>query len=127
MTHRRAISTEIGTALAVLAICLFTILAPLHEARASQPVFEELGYTTLQTSWALCGAPASSGHNDGLAVSKCPASGIGKPAAVVPGLHTVALDLRPNPRAVPPMPDFAPFAPAPIAPPSGPRAPPEQV
>jgi hypothetical protein len=54
MSTTRSIGREIGTALAVLAIYLLTVLAPLHQARASQLAFEELGYTTVETSWVLC-------------------------------------------------------------------------
>ncbi|HEY0034192.1 MAG TPA: hypothetical protein VGB81_13075, partial [Devosia sp.] len=54
MSKRRTMTREIGTAFAVLAIYLLTILAPLHQARASQLVFQELGYATVGTGWVLC-------------------------------------------------------------------------
>jgi len=124
MTSKRAISKEIGTALAVLALYLLTILAPLHEARASQLAFEDLGYTTLQTGWVLCSSTSSTGSDSDSPVSKCPLAGVGKPAAIAPGLDAVALGLRATVLAA-----LRPLAmtviiPAAIAPPSGPRGPP---
>jgi hypothetical protein len=124
MTHRRNIGREIGTALAVLAIYLLTILAPLHEARASQLAFEELGYSTLTNGWVLCAAAEDTDHDGVNAVSKCPVSGAGKPAAVAPGLDTVRLDLRATLLAAPRPLAMASALPSPIAPPSGPRGPP---
>lgn len=126
MSTRRSISREIGTALAVLAIYLLTLLAPLHEARASQLAFEKLGYATLQTGWVLCNAAGNS-DRDTVSVSKCPAAGIGKPALLAPSLAAVALDLRAGMLAAPRTTPLALAAPRPIAPPAGPRAPPEQV
>ena len=124
MTHKRAISKEIGTALAVLALYLLTILAPLHEARASQLVFEELGYTTLQTGWVICSSTQSSDSDHDSPVSKCPLSGAGKPAAVAPSLDAVALDLRATLLTAPRPLAMTAIQRATIAPPSGPRGPP---
>jgi|GEM_PF-1855447 hypothetical protein len=124
MTHRRNIGGEIGTALAVLAIYLLTILAPLHEARASQLAFEELGFSTLTTGWVLCAAADDAGGDSDNTVSKCPLSGAGKPAAVAPSLDTVRLDLRAPLLAAPRPLVSATALPSPIAPPSGPRGPP---
>jgi hypothetical protein len=127
MSQARNIGREIGTALAVLAIYLLTILAPLHEARASQLVFEELGYTTLQTGWVLCSSAQSSGQNSNIPVSKCPVTGVGKPAAIAPGLNAVVLVVRATELAAPRPAAFAGVMPAIIAPPSGPRGPPEPI
>lgn len=124
MTRQRGISREIGTALAVLAIYLLTILAPLHEARASQLAFEELGYATTTTGWVLCAAADDVGGDSDNAVSKCPVSGVGKPAAVAPSLDTVMLDRRATLLAAPRSLDLSTIRPASIAPPSGPRGPP---
>lgn len=127
MTSKRAFSTEIGTALAVLALYLLTILAPLHEARASQLAFKQLGYTTLQTGWVLCSSTQSSGSDSDRAVSKCPLAGVGKPAAIAPGLDAVALDLRANLLAALRPLAMTVIVPAVIAPPSGPRGPPARA
>jgi len=124
MTHRRSIGREIGTALAVLAIYLLTILAPLHEARASQLAFEDLGYSTLTTGWVLCAAAYDAGGDSDNAVSKCPVSGVGKPAALAPSLDTVLLDLHAPLLAAPRPLALATTLPATITPPSGPRGPP---
>jgi len=117
-------SKEIGTALAVLAIYLLTILAPLHEARASQLALEEVGYATLSTGWVLCTAAEKAGGDSDNAVSKCPISGVGKPAAVAPNLETVSLDLRATLLVAPRPGALAVVQPTSIAPPSGPRGPP---
>jgi len=78
MIHQRSISREIGTAFAVLAIYLLTILAPLHHARATQLDFQALGYETTQTGWVLCSSSETRKDTDKSLVAKCPASGIGK-------------------------------------------------
>ena len=124
MTQRRSISREIGTALAVLAIYLLTVLAPLHEARASQLAFEELGYSTTTTGWILCLSADDAGGDSDNAVSTCPVSGAGKPAALAPSLAAVTLDLRAIGLVAPRPLTAAAVRPAPIAPPSGPRGPP---
>ncbi len=118
---------EIGTAFAVLAIYLLTILAPLHQARASQLAFQELGYSTLETGWVLCTPFESSGENPRLTVSKCPAAGIGKHEAIAPSLATILLQLDRTalaaPRLVPPL--LA--RPNTVSNPFGPRGPPVQA
>ena len=124
MTSKRSMSREFGTALAVLAMYLFTLLAHLHEARASQLAFEQLGYTTLQTGWVLCSSAPTSDTGGKIAVSKCPVTGAGKPAAVAPGPVAMSPHLRPVMLVAPrPLTPHR-HAPTPIAPPSGPRAPP---
>jgi hypothetical protein len=118
---------EVGTAFAVLAIYLLTILAPLHQARASQLAFQELGYSTIESGWVLCTSDAQPGDERDVLVAKCPAAGVGKPAAVAPTLDVVSLDLSATYVAAPltvATADVTPFA---IAPPSGPRAPPASV
>ena len=127
MTHRRTIGREIGTALAVLALYLLTILAPLHEARASQLAFEELGYTTLQSGWVLCSSTGSGQTDHDSPVSKCPLAGGGKPAAVAPAQPAMLLELRAALMAAPRPHWLATARPADIAPPSGPRGPPARV
>lgn len=124
MHHKSSMIREVGTAFAVLALYLLTVLTPLHEARASQLAFAQLGYTTTQTSWALCGAPAApGGSQDTGGLAKCPATGVGKTALalpildVVPVAHDFAL-------AAPRFALLPAFAGRALAPSGGPRAPP---
>lgn len=84
MNQQRSITREIGTAFAVLAIYLLTILAPLHHARATQLDFQALGYETLETGWVLCSSTDTRKDTDSSLVTKCPASGIGKQDLVEP-------------------------------------------
>jgi hypothetical protein len=126
MSTTRNIGREIGTAFAVLAIYLLTVLAPLHHARASQLTFEELGYATLEASWVLCGPAGVQGEDRDALVAKCPAAGVGKAEFVLPRLdampvrHQVAI-AAPRPTTV------LASLPRPVAPSGGPRAPPVSV
>jgi hypothetical protein len=124
MNQHTSMRRQIGTALAVLAIYLLTILAPMHQARASQLAFDALGYSTTQPGWALCASSGDIGHDGDVSVAKCPAAGIGKPAAIAPGLHTVALDNRASLQVALVAPATKGIVPAVMAPPSGPRGPP---
>jgi hypothetical protein len=124
MATLRTMSREIGTALAVLAIYLLTVLTPLHEARASQLAFEQLGYASMETSWTLCTPADPVGNSDPqTAPGKCPAAGVGKTEFVGPlppaiaGHDLVAL-------ASPVLAVLPGFIPARATPPSGSRAPP---
>lgn len=126
MQIRRTIGGEIGTALAVLAIYLLTLLAPLHQARASQLAFQELGYATTATGWVLCTANGTSGDSD-ISIAKCPAAGIGKTEVVLPTLAVLPARLEPAAQAFADPSATARFVPQPIAPPSGPRGPPVLV
>ena len=126
MNQTRSIGREIGTALAVLAIYLLTILAPLHEARASQLAFNELGYAMPQSSWVLCTPAGMADENGETSVAKCPATGVGKTETVLPGQYAlpgaygIAL-AAPRLTAIPAV------LPRRLAPPAGPRAPPVPV
>jgi hypothetical protein len=101
MSNRRTMTREIGTAFAVLAIYLLTILAPLHQARASQLAFQELGYATTETGWVLCTPLESSDENTQLPVSKCPATSIGKHDPALTASIPVALPLQRTALAAP--------------------------
>lgn len=90
MIQRRSMAREFGTALAVLAIYLLTILAPLHQARASQLDFAKLGYETTSSGWVLCTAKDTSGDSD-ITPVKCPAAGIGKNDLVLPTFASIDL------------------------------------
>jgi hypothetical protein len=93
MSMQRTMVREIGTAFAVLAIYLLTILAPLHQARASQLAFQELGYATVQTGWVLCTPLESPGEKNEVLVGKCPAAGIGKHEAIAPAPAAMVLPI----------------------------------
>jgi hypothetical protein len=126
MSTTRSIGREIGTAFAVLAIYLLTVLAPMHHARASQLALAELGYATIQSSWVLCTPAGIDGEDSDQIIAKCPATGVAKadlalpPPDAVPVAHDYAL-ASPRLAAIPAFPPRA------IAPPAGPRAPPVPV
>jgi hypothetical protein len=84
----RIATREIGTALAVLAIYVLTLLLPLHQAAAGQRDLDGLGYSTL-SSWSVCVGLAEDDGGDPreAAALSCPAVGVGK--------HQVALPLLP--------------------------------
>jgi hypothetical protein len=127
MHQPRSMTREIGTAFAVLAIYLLTILAPLHHARASQMAFEGLGYSTLASGWVLCSAAETGDEDRDVLIAKCPAAGIGKPDVIAPSVAVIALDLGTSFVAAPlslAVADVTRFA---VASPSGPRAPPVLV
>lgn len=79
---------EIGTALAVLAIYVLTLLLPLHQAAAQQRDFAALGYSTFD-SWSVCAqlAQDDDGERNEAAALSCPAVGVAK--------HQLALVLPP--------------------------------
>ena len=126
MSTARNIGREIGTAFAVLAIYLLTVLAPLHQARASQLAFEELGYAMPQSSWMVCTPAGMDGGDGEVSVAKCPATGVGKAETVLPGqcalpdAYGIAL-AAPRLTAI----DTVPLRR--LASPAGPRAPPVAV
>lgn len=73
----RNIARETGAALAVLAIYLLVLLAPLHQAAGMQRDLNGLGFTSLD-SWSICGQLAQGDEGTQPVVTKCAASGIGK-------------------------------------------------
>ena len=126
MSTRRSIGREIGTAFAVLAIYLLTVLAPMHHARASQLALGELGYATIEASWVLCTPTSVAGEDSDALVAKCPAVGIGKTDFVLPVLGAVPVShhralAAPRHTAQPAL------LPRAIVPSGGPRAPPVLV
>ena len=126
MTRTRSISREIGTALAVLGLYLLTILAPLHQARASQLELDALGFSNLATGWVICSAAAQDDQGQSGTIAKCPAAGIGKTSSLDPDLGIITLPVAVSLWA-PLGQSFAQFAPAIAGSPNGPRAPPETV
>lgn len=114
---------ELGTAIAVLAIYLLVLLAPLHQAAGLQRDLAELGYS-YQDSWSVCAALAQDQDGDQSRLTKCAAAGIGKneiipvvPAALGFGILRVA-----NAVSYAPIADVA--SPAPYYPTAHARAPP---
>lgn len=70
---------EMGTAVAVLAIYLLTLLLPMHQAAGLQRELAGLGYETIG-AWSICEdfAPAGDRDQPEPTAVKCPATGIGK-------------------------------------------------
>lgn len=126
MNSTRNIGREIGTAFAVLAIYLLTILAPLHHARASQLAFEDLGYATIEASWVLC-TPTGAEGQDRDVLAKCPATGVGKAEFILPVLAVLPVALDIATLAAPLSVTTPAFLPRTAASPGGPRAPPVLV
>lgn len=94
----RNIARETAAAIAVIAIYLLVLLAPLHQAAGLQRDLDQLGFTSLDT-WSICAALAEQIDEDEQPLPvKCAVSGIGKNelAAIEP----VALDIGILPVAV---------------------------
>jgi hypothetical protein len=127
MIQTRSIGREIGTALAVLAIYLLTLLTPLHHARASQLAFEQAGYTTITASWVTCTAGSLGDTDRSEPVAKCPVTGVAKSdlIAPVPGVAPAGFALLARVSGLPPQAPV--IIAAASAPPGGPRAPPPGV
>lgn len=126
MNQARSIGREIGTALAVLAIYLLTVLAPLHHARASQLAFEELGYAAPALGWIRCTPAGAEGGDREILVAKCPAMGAGKVDLALPLLD--AAPVRHQAAIASPLPStIASGVQRSVAPSGGPRAPPVPV
>ncbi len=88
MQHNwRIMVREMGTAFAVLAIYVLTLLMPLHQAAGLQRDLNAIGYSTLD-SWSVCQplAQDDSGAPVEASALQCPATGIAKHqmAAVLP-------------------------------------------
>lgn len=124
MMRTHTFGREIGTAFAVLALYLLTLLTPLHQARATQLDFAALGYQTTQTGWVLCSADTDRNEGKSL-VTKCPAAGIGKQDLALPTLAVIAIGSQ-RPMLAVACPQLPPHLVAPrlnpSAPPRGPPA-----
>lgn len=79
------IARELGTALAVLAIYVLTMLAPLHQAAAAQREFARLGFETIG-QWSICSETVQKTGDlgDKPPAVKCPVAGGGKLELVHP-------------------------------------------
>lgn len=85
--NKRRYAREIGTALAVLAIYVLTLLLPLHQAAGLQRDLDAMGFATLD-SWSVCQPLVvdEDGKPDEATAVNCPATGVAKyeMAAVLP-------------------------------------------
>lgn len=73
----RTILREAATAVAVLALYVLVLLAPLHQAAGLQRDLNALGYTSLDT-WSICVPLTQDDTQQPFQVAKCPMTGIGK-------------------------------------------------
>jgi len=73
----RLIAGEMGAALAVLAVYVLVLLAPLHQAAGLQGDLARLGYES-HLSWSVCTSVAQDEGETEVPASKCPLSGPGK-------------------------------------------------
>lgn len=95
----RQIGRELGAAIAVLALYMLVLLAPLHQSAGMQRQLALLGFESSQ-SWSVCTSIAAPGQGDRDAptAAKCPLTGVGKtqfvallPPAAVPPLSPLAV------------------------------------
>lgn len=125
----RRMVREVGTAFAVLAVYVLTLLLPMHQAAGLQRELAALGYETIG-AWSVCEdfVPTDKGGDQPEpAALKCPAAGIGKYefAALLPPAITIAA-----PVVAEPIRHLLPATPALTSPPDHfgqPRAPPASV
>ncbi|MFE3838565.1 hypothetical protein [Pseudogemmobacter sonorensis] len=117
------ISRETGMALAMLAMWLFALLAPLHQTSGLMREMARIGQGPV-VGWTFCLTGPEAAESDH-ALPLCPAQGIGKSELITPPAPqgALALDLRDAGRVLPPT--FAGLAPG-LATrgPQQPRAPP---
>jgi hypothetical protein len=105
----RSIIRETGAALAVVAVYMLVLLAPLHRSAGLQRDLADLGYAPLDTS-SICTSLAQSNDDTQQAVVKCAAAGIGKnelasvePVAIEVGIVRIAMAVEyAAPRTFPP-------------------------
>ncbi len=117
---------ETGLALAILALWMLALLAPLHQSSGLLRVMAEAGHA-VPAGWSVCATlDAKEGGKDHV-IPVCPAQGIGKSALGLPPPPSL-------PGAILPLPRAAEFASAVARPhraqnftPGQPRAPPAQI
>ncbi|WP_449396352.1 hypothetical protein [Devosia riboflavina] len=73
----RSIIRETATAIAVLALYVLVLLAPLHQAAGLQRDFDSLGYASLDL-WSVCAPLTVDQTDEQPQVAKCPVAGLGK-------------------------------------------------
>lgn len=90
--RRRSIAREFGTAFAVLALYVLTLLLPLHQVAGAQRELSALGYETIGV-WSVCEqlTEDQNGDPETAAAVKCPAAGIAKHEFTAPPAGTPEL------------------------------------
>jgi hypothetical protein len=90
--RRRSIAREFGTAFAVLALYVLTLLLPLHQVAGAQRELNALGYETIGV-WSICQSLTEDEKGDPLSAAavKCPAAGIAKHEFTAPPAGTPEL------------------------------------
>ena len=88
----RSIAREVSTAVAVLAIYLLVLLAPLHQTAGLQRDLDALGYASLDM-WSVCAPLTVDKTDDKPDVIKCPMTGIAKHDVVLTGPVSIDLGL----------------------------------
>ncbi|MBO9588929.1 hypothetical protein [Devosia sp.] len=75
----RHIGREVGAAIAVLALYMLVLLAPLHQSAGLQRELARLGFES-SVSWSVCTSVANPerGDSDTPTAAKCPLTGVGK-------------------------------------------------
>lgn len=68
---------EAGAALAVLALYVLVLLAPLHQAAGLQRDLSQVGYES-QWSWSVCSSLGEDSDTDTSLAIKCPLANAGK-------------------------------------------------
>ena len=93
-SRMRQIAREVGAAVAVLALYMLVLLAPLHQGAGLQRELARLGFES-SVSWSVCTSVANPGRGDSETptAAKCPLSGVGKSqfAAVLPPVAAMPL------------------------------------
>ncbi|MGV3575360.1 MAG: hypothetical protein ACO1O4_09525 [Devosia sp.] len=83
----RQVGREVGAAVAVLALYMLVLLAPLHQSAGLQRELARLGFES-SASWSVCTSVANptQGDTGTPTAAKCPVTGVGKSqfAAVLP-------------------------------------------
>ncbi|MBL4916379.1 hypothetical protein [Szabonella alba] len=117
---------ETGLALAILAIWMLSLLAPLHQSSGLLRVMADAGHQ-VPAGWSICITLDADGGDKDHAIPVCPAQGIGKSGLTAPPPPVMLAVLLQLPQAA----AFSPATPrlhrAQNSPPGQPRAPPAQV
>jgi hypothetical protein len=90
--RRRSIAREFGTAFAVLALYVLTLLLPLHQVAGAQRELNALGFETIGV-WSVCASLTEDQDGDPQTATavKCPAAGIAKHEFTAPPAGTPEL------------------------------------
>ena len=97
MTRHRTAPTllrETGLALAMLAVWMLALLAPLHQTSGLLRAFAETGHV-LPGGWSICVTLAQDGDGPAAPVQLCPAQAIGKADLGLPPAQVVLAAVLP--------------------------------